>query len=175
MAHLATCVVENELVILQDRQQRSGPPGPLASSDNKSYDYPTFEDGPRKVPQTPLLESDVQAKCVAWMRGRGWWARKFASDQNNSVPDYAFGKDTWVEWVEFKRPKAKGVARGELSKGQLEEHKKMRAAGMTPVVFDKVDDFKDYILNVEKIISNDQWRSIVDKRRFWVKEWERHE
>jgi hypothetical protein len=106
-----------------------------------------FGDKPSAL-KRDLLEADVQESCVKWARGRGWYARKFSSPQNRAVVDYVFGKDTWVEWVEFKKPKGKRPA-GQLSEDQAEEHKKMRECGMTPVVFDDVAAFKRYILKAE--------------------------
>ncbi len=137
-------------------------------------DYPTF-DSMLEVPQAPLLESDVQESCVEWARRRGWWARKFSSPQNRAVVDYLFGKDTWVEFVEFKRPKAKGVQPGELSADQLEEHKKMRECGMTPVVFDDFEAFKKYMTDVEKVIALGYIQELAGTRRYLAKDHERHE
>lgn len=41
-----------------------------------------------------LLEKDVQGACVDWARKRGYWARKFSSISQRSVPDYLFAKES---------------------------------------------------------------------------------
>ena len=60
-----------------------------------------------------VLEKDLQKQCVDWARGRGYWARKFSSQSQRSVPDYLFSrrKEIWTSerraWkfaCEFKRP-----------------------------------------------------------------------
>lgn len=38
-----------------------------------------------------ISETKLQKKCAEWARDRGWWARKFSSPANRSVPDYLFG------------------------------------------------------------------------------------
>jgi hypothetical protein len=81
-------------------------------------------------PKAPvkLLEKDIQARCVSYARSRGYWARKFSSPGNRSVPDYIFGKEVsrgkFVKWAEeFKAP-GKGS-----TDAQLEEQGLMRKAG----------------------------------------------
>ncbi|MCI0350278.1 MAG: hypothetical protein L0Z53_12710, partial [Acidobacteriales bacterium] len=37
-----------------------------------------------------LLEKDIQKKCVDYARSKGFWARKFSSMSQRSVPDYIF-------------------------------------------------------------------------------------
>lgn len=102
-------------------------------------------DGPRKIVRK-LLERDVESRCKEWARGRGWWVRKFASPANRSVPDDVFGKEGRVIWVEFKRPGEKPT---EL---QVEEHAKMRAAGLDVRVFDSVESFKQAFELIETVI-----------------------
>lgn len=74
-----------------------------------------------------LLEKDIQKACVAYARAHGYWARKFSSPANRSVPDYLFGKKfptKSVKWAEeFKAPK-KGP-----TEAQIEEQDLMIAAG----------------------------------------------
>ena len=77
---------------------------------------------PTAIPTKPLLEAEVQSKCVAWMRGRGYWCRKFSSQSQRSVPDYLFAKPGLIFATEFKAP-------GKTSTdAQREEQKLMRAA-----------------------------------------------
>ncbi len=87
-----------------------------------------------------LLEKDIQGPSVTKARKAGWWARKFSSAPGNTaVPDYIFGKGGRIFFVEFKRPG------GEATEKQSEEHKKMRAAGLTVYVCDTRERF-DIIL-----------------------------
>src|SRR5271155_2753342 len=84
-----------------------------------------------------ILERDVQGDCVDWARRRGYWARKFSSMTQRSVPDYLFGRmDTkWFNGqrqfpnlrikfaCEFKAP-------GKTStQAQIDEQAAMRLAG----------------------------------------------
>lgn len=118
-----------------------------------------------QMPVRTLLEADVQGTCVEWARRRGWWARKISSPANRALTDYVFGKMCWAEWIEFKKPGRcqKNKERG-LSKDQIEEHEKMRAAGMRPVVFDNVDAFKEYMCKVEARIAKQDWALIASWR-----------
>lgn len=89
---------------------------------------------PREVVRK-LLERDVQKACVTYALSKGYWARKFSSPSQRSVPDYLFGKHfpVWdglthtgrqVVWAEeFKAPDKHSTDR------QLDEQKYMREAG----------------------------------------------
>lgn len=104
-----------------------------------------------------LLEKDVQKQCVEWARARGYWARKFSSMTQRSVPDYLFARE-WCyreskhgnDWayvkfaVEFKAP---GKASTEA---QVEEHTAMRNAGWEVFVCDSFDDFKARVEVIER-------------------------
>lgn len=93
-----------------------------------------------------LLEKDVQGTCVTWARANGWWARKFSSPANRSVPDYLFAKRTAVHGyadhvgdkfaVEFKAPGKTAT------EAQEEEIALMRKAGWDVYVIDDIDEFK---------------------------------
>ena len=95
-----------------------------------------------------LLEKDVQNDCVSWWRRRGttdpthpYWARKFSSQSQRSVPDYLFGRERLGLFAakikfacEFKRPGTKLTEKkdGTMSmstEAQHEEQKAMRLAG----------------------------------------------
>lgn len=109
------------------------PPGPFDG------EYQVL--APRKV-QRKLLEKDIQKACVDWARSRGWWARKFSSPANRSVPDYLFARRSTFSRlslkvaVEFKAP-------GKTSTGaQIEEQNKMRAADWDVYVIDDFEKFK---------------------------------
>lgn len=109
-----------------------------------------------------LNEGKIQEKCVTYARSKGYWARKFSSPSQRSVPDFLFGKkfhigDQWndrdhqVVWAEeFKAPKKTS------SDAQLEEQALMRKAGWT-VITDTgtngqtdIDAFKARIDALEK-------------------------
>lgn len=100
-----------------------------------------------------LLEKDIQTACVTWARKRGYWARKFSSPANRSVPDYLFshaGKvyvaDVgWKFFTEFKAPGKKATD------NQIEEQKFMRAAGWDGMQeCDDVVKFKNWVVEYEK-------------------------
>jgi hypothetical protein len=120
-----------------------------------------------------LLEKDVQKKCVDWARARGYWARKFSSQSQRSVPDYLFagakrklgmhkcrhasislGSCTCCAWTpalkfatEFKRPGQTSTA------AQLDEQAAMRAAGWYVFECDNLESFRRIVVNYEQ----DNW------------------
>lgn len=95
-------------------------------------------EAPKKLVRR-LTEGKIQEACVAYARGKKYWARKFSSPSQRSVPDYLFGKnfDNYVDsatqkkgisvhWAEeFKAPGK------HPTDAQLEEQDKMVAAGWT--------------------------------------------
>lgn len=91
-----------------------------------------------------LLEKDIQKACVDWARGRGWWARKFSSPANRSVPDYLFSRMGRLKLaVEFKAP-------GKTSTpAQIEEQEDMSEAGWTVWEIDDIDRFKIWMLAID--------------------------
>lgn len=105
-------------------------------------DFPSFDE--IQTPTRKLLERDVQSQSVRWARDRGWWARKFASPANRSVPDYIFGKDGFTLFVEFKAPGKTATD------AQQEEHNLMLAARLVVHVIDDVDKFKKLVLMWER-------------------------
>lgn len=90
--------------------------------------------------QRKLRERDIQKACVEWARGKGWWARKFSSPSQRSVPDYLFSHEAHGKFAcEFKAP-------GKTStKAQLDEQKKMLDAGWTVTEKDNVQAFQDFV------------------------------
>lgn len=102
----------------------------------------------RMTPRRPL-EKDIQKACVDWARECGWWARKFVSPANRSVPDYLFSKmidgKQYAVAVEFKAP---GKLRT-LTTVQKEEQEAMRYAGWLVVTHDNVYDFMAYFEALE--------------------------
>ena len=95
-----------------------------------------------------ILEKDVQAKCVNWARSRQYWARKFSSQSQRSVPDYLF-RGRGIDWfTEFKAP-------GKTSTdAQKDEQNLMRAAGWRGFECDNFELFKTTVLAMEK----GEWR-----------------
>lgn len=99
---------------------------------------------PQAIDDSDPLESKIQSTCVAWARRRGYWARKFSSPANRSVPDYVFARaDIGVFFVEFKR-----LGKGPTEK-QADEHALMRAAGCDVDTCDSVESFKKLVLEME--------------------------
>ena len=93
-----------------------------------------------------LLEKDVQKQCVDWARARGYWARKFSSQSQRSVPDYLFSRHRpyRIKFAcEFKAP-------GKTSTdAQLYEQEHMRLAGWLVFECDNFDEFKSIVLAYE--------------------------
>ncbi len=89
-----------------------------------------------------MLERDIESWSSRKAKDAGWWNRKFTSPGNRSVPDRIFGRHGRVFWVEFK---ATGEEPTEL---QYEEHRLMRAAGLTVYWTDSREGFA-YILKME--------------------------
>lgn len=92
------------------------------------------------------LESKIQSDSVRIARKRGYWARKFSSPANRSVPDYLFArwqyKDKFA--VEFKR---KGKTSTEA---QIDEQAAMREAGWDVYECDSVVKFVAVLDSREK-------------------------
>lgn len=101
-----------------------------------------------------LLEADVQKQCVDWARARGYWARKFSSIAQRSVPDYLFAGEAYLmpEWkikfaCEFKAP-------GKTStEAQVEEQGAMRLAGWYVFECDNFEKFKAVVTTYEKEVA----------------------
>lgn len=103
---------------------------------------------PRKV-QRKLLEKDIQKACVTWARSHGWWARKFSSPANRSVPDYLFAKDLLerrskhgTDWAHVKiAVEFKALGKTSTS-SQTDEQLAMSAAGWDVYEIDDIEKFK---------------------------------
>lgn len=118
------------------------------------------------------LESELQDQCVDWMRRRGYWARKFSSMSQRSVPDYLFAYhesysigmgeppvvDRRIKFAtEFKRP---GTPPKPLTDhpgvvvmstpAQWVEQQKMKAAGWFVFECDDLDRFKETVIGYER-------------------------
>ena len=99
-----------------------------------------------------LLEKDVQKQCVDWARARGYWARKFSSMTQISVPDYLFAREGRgflqvinIKFaVEFKAPGKTSTT------SQIEEQEAMRLAGWAVFEIDSFDVFKATVLTYEQ-------------------------
>jgi hypothetical protein len=97
-----------------------------------------------------VLEKDIQSACVEWARRRGYWARKFSSIAQRSVPDYLFSLANYG-WLkskikfacEFKAP-------GKTSTlAQIDEQEAMRLSGWFVFECDNFDKFKATVLAYE--------------------------
>jgi len=112
-----------------------------------------------------MLEAEVQSTCVKWMRTRGYWARKFSSMSQRSVPDYLFSRfagygeihippalDRIKFFCEFKRQGCKvDKETGFMStQAQLDEQKAMREAGWDGFECSDVNEFKRWVLAYER-------------------------
>jgi hypothetical protein len=105
---------------------------------------------PAKVKRAPK-ERDVQTKSVAWARARGYWARKFSSMSQRSVPDYLFSRCAQdgvpfdIKFAcEFKRPGK------EPTEAQWDEIRAMQDAGWQVFYCDDFGVFKEYVLKLEQ-------------------------
>ena len=110
-------------------------------------------EAPAQVVKT-VLEADLQKQCVEWARARGYWARKFSSMSQRSVPDYLFARrcvaneDSMIVKdikfaVEFKKLGNKPTD------AQLKEHHAMEAAGWKVFVVDTFEWFQTYTIAYE--------------------------
>lgn len=114
-----------------------------------------------------VLEADLQKQCVSWYkaRGPGYWARKFSSMAQRSVPDYLFASPTCrlpylrackIKFAtEFKKPgtKPKLLEKYEVlvmsTEAQYEEQEKMRDAGWIVFECDNFEAFKAHVIHIE--------------------------
>lgn len=104
----------------------------------------TDASAPAKV-ERKLLECDVQKQCVEWARKSGYWARKFSSLTQRSVPDYLFALGPVKFACEFKAP-------GKTSTdAQIEEQEAMREVSWLVFECDDFEKFKSTVLAYERI------------------------
>jgi len=104
-----------------------------------------------------VLEKDIQNACVAWARDRGYWARKFSSQSQRSVPDYLFSHDdnpsssdfckTVKFACEFKAPRKTSTP------AQIDEQEAMRLSGWFVFVCDDVAKFKATVIAYENEVA----------------------
>lgn len=115
-----------------------------------------------------ILETDLQKTCVDWAKARGYWARKFSSMSQRSVPDFLFSKDKGPVILdcitdshthhyriklacEFKKPGTpkKWIAKYGVNvmstEAQFEEQAAMRLAGWFVFECDNFEVFKSTI------------------------------
>jgi hypothetical protein len=112
---------------------------------------------PVEIQRKRLLERDVQNQCVDWARKRGYWARKFSSMTQRSVPDYLFARTYEKNFAtkeryevkfacEFKAPGKKSTA------AQSDEQAIMRGAGWFVFECDDFDVFQQTVHDYEDTI-----------------------
>lgn len=97
-----------------------------------------------------MREKDIESWSCTHAKNNGWWHRKFKSPGKRSAPDRIFAKErdlagAWIFFVEFK---ATGERATDLQK---EEHKIMRAKGMTVYVCDSREGFKEILMHEERL------------------------
>jgi hypothetical protein len=111
---------------------------------------------PAAVERKPPLEAEVQKQCVDWMRGRGYWCRKFSSLSQRSVPDYLFSfaseRALIKFFTEFKREDCKVDKKtGFMStEAQVEEQEAMRKAGWYGFECNDFETFKATVIAYER-------------------------
>ena len=114
-----------------------------------------------------LLEADTQKQCVEWARNRGYWARKFSSISQRSVPDYLFALDGVLRGqikfaCEFKKPgtKSKLIEKYGVkvmsTEAQYEEQEAMRKAGWFVFECCDFEHFKRTVLNYENDVRRER-------------------
>lgn len=121
--------------------------------------------GPVATQRKPLLEAEIQKQCVDWARTRGYWARKFSSISQRSVPDYLFSRffagklgNTRIKFfTEFKREDAKrDPVTGKMStEAQQDEQKAMIQAGWIGFECNDFEQFKYEVQRIEKTSAGD--------------------
>lgn len=95
------------------------------------------------------LEKEVEGPVKKYAKSLGFWARKFKSEGNRSVPDDVFATPHGqVFFVEFKRPG------GKPTPAQEDEHKEMRKNKIKVHVIDNIEDGKALI---DAYLEDDQW------------------
>lgn len=86
-----------------------------------------------------MRERDIESWAGNQAKKAGWWHRKFKAPGRRSAPDRVFARTGRVFFVEFK---ATGEKPTEL---QEDEHKQMRAAGLTVYWTDSREGFKSIL------------------------------
>lgn len=117
---------------------------------------------PRAVEKRGETEAEHQAKCVAWMRARGYWARKVSSMSQRSLPDYQFAKNEQLGFTakikfgtEFKRPGTKPKLLKKYgvtvmsTEAQYDEQQAMIEAGWIVFENDNFGAFKKMVFEIE--------------------------
>ena len=82
-----------------------------------------FDFTPRKVEKAGELEA------VAWAEMNDWLVRKMQYEGRAGAPDRIFYGHGHIVLIEMKREKVRNHKDGGLSKGQVEEHKRIREHG----------------------------------------------
>ncbi len=98
---------------------------------------------PRKRRKKTGEKATVETPACAWMKGRGWYHKKYKSIGSRSAPDRIFAKEGYVFFCEFKAPNKKPTDK------QADEHKKMRKFGLEVLVCDDLEDFKAFVIQFE--------------------------
>lgn len=92
-----------------------------------------FDFSPRRI------EANEELEAVVWAENHGWIVRKMQYIGRRGCPDrffFGYGK---IIMIEFKK------AKGRLSEGQSEEHKRLEAAGTPVKTFYSQKDAIDFL------------------------------
>jgi len=97
------------------------------------------------------LERDIEKAVKAYARKKGWWVRKFSTENSRSEPDDIFARDfgpfSYVFFIEFKRHGRKPTPT------QRDKHEKIRnETGLRVYVIDSVDNGKYLLDDLEERI-----------------------
>lgn len=98
-----------------------------------------------------MRERDIESWAGNQAKKAGWWHRKFKAPGRRSAPDRVFARTGRIFFVEFK---ATGEKPTEL---QEEEHKQMRAAGLTVYWTDCREGFKFILEGEGNVIPFSDW------------------
>lgn len=102
-----------------------------------------------------LRESQIEGWAKQIARNCGWWVRKFKTPARRSAPDDIFAKHGRVFFIEFK---ATGCVPSDL---QDEEHRIMRAVGLTVYVVDSKQGFLDVFVPEDQAL---EWLDLPSDR-----------
>lgn len=93
-----------------------------------------------KFKLTSTRESSEEDATIAWAENNGWVVRLMSYRGRRGCPDSWFFGHGCILPIEFKKRVG-----GELSAGQIQEHKRLRAVGVVIPVFAKSEDAIAYL------------------------------
>lgn len=69
-----------------------------------------------------IRESKVESDIRKYALARGWWVSKFTSPGKRGVPDRIFIKNSFVVFIEIKRPGEKPSKQQELRMAEMKRY-----------------------------------------------------